>query len=83
MPERELVPVPGGRCGEGGIVAKALQWRETPQRAGKPVASGVCSTGYIGRFTRETRTQSGTENGARPSPTSETGSLDQFLGGSH
>ena len=56
----------GGCCGQGGILAKTLQWRETPQCAGKPVASRVCRIGYIGRLTRKTRTQTGTGNGARP-----------------
>ena len=32
----------------GGILAKTLQWREAPQRAGKPVPQGVCCVGNSG-----------------------------------
>ena len=62
-------------------LAKALQWGETPQRAGEPVASGVRRTGYIGGLTRKTLTQTGTGNGARPCGPRLTFSLDQLLGG--
>ena len=48
VPERELVPVPGGRCREGGILAKRLQWREATQRLGKPLPQGVCCVGNNG-----------------------------------
>ena len=42
-------------------LAKALQWGETPQRAGKPIAPGVRRIGYISRLARKTRTQTGTK----------------------
>ena len=47
MFERELVPVPGRRRGEGGVLAETLQWRKASQRAGKPVPQGVRRTSEI------------------------------------
>ena len=66
MPERELVPVPGGCRGESRIVAKTLKWGRIPQRAVKLVSPGGCRIGYIGGLARKTRSQTGIGNGARP-----------------
>ena len=40
MLERELVPVPAGRRGESGNLAKTLKWGKATQRVGEPVPSG-------------------------------------------
>ena len=48
VPERELVPIPGGRRGEDGNLTKTLQTLqrgEAPPRAEQPVPEGVCRGG--------------------------------------
>ena len=64
--QRELVPVPAGRRGESGNLAKTLQWGKAQQRVGEPVPEGVRRTGGNSGLTRKTSTMAGTGNGASP-----------------
>ena len=58
VPERELVPVPGGCRGKCGILAEPLQWRKTAQHPGKPDPQGVRRAGGNRRLTRKTNNSS-------------------------
>ena len=56
VPERKLVPVPEGRRGEGGILAKTLQWGDAPQCSGQPAPQGIRRIGAKRGLNRKTRT---------------------------